>query len=84
MKEQVPCIGGFPQPGDPVEQAYQDLAKLLQSYANTREGELRERENTALAYYTRWSHQIKTPLAAAQLSLPEESLDREVLGRESM
>lgn len=84
LKKQVPYFEGFPQPGDPVEQAYQDLAKLLQSYANTREGELRERENTALAYYTRWSHQIKTPLAAAQLLLQEESLDREVLGRELM
>ena len=35
---------GFPQPGDPVEQVYQELTKLLQSYANTKEGELRERE----------------------------------------
>lgn len=38
LKKQVPYFEGFPQPGDPVEQAYQDLTKLLQSYANTGKG----------------------------------------------
>lgn len=72
----------LPRPVDAQEAAYRQLLRI--SYE--RQKHMTEKyENTiweARQYYTRWSHQIKTPIAGIRLLLQEEKPDRSELNRE--
>lgn len=74
--------GELPQVSDPL---------LAQALALTGAVEQRRRREAAAAaeaaararlYYTQWSHQVKTPLAALSLLLRDETPDAEAMGRE--
>lgn len=74
----------LPEPGNMPERLYQQLVaeeerekrKLLTRYD--------ERQKEMADYYTMWTHQIKTPIAALRLLLQnEEALSGEVYGKEA-
>ena len=66
----------FGKPENAVEKEYQNLAEMLgRQWENARQ-EARCQISEANRYYIRWSHQIKTPIAALRLLLEEEEPDR--------
>lgn len=66
----------FGKPENAVEKEYQNLAEMLgRQWENARQ-EARCQLSEANRYYIRWSHQIKTPIAALRLLLEEEEPDR--------
>ena len=72
----------FGKPEDAVEREYQNLAEMLgRQWENARQ-EARCQISEANRYYIRWSHQIKTPIAALRLLLEEEELDRSAMAGE--
>lgn len=72
----------FPKAESGEEQGYQELAQILDARCKKTEKEKREKLEAADRYYTRWSHQIKTPIAGMRLLLEEEELDRRAMERE--
>ena len=65
-----------------LEGAWAQLVKgWQQRYEQEKEKALEEREGSS-RYYTLWSHQIKTPVAAMHLLLQEEELDRRSMEQE--
>ena len=66
----------FGKPENAVEKEYQNLAEMLgRQWENARQ-EARCQISEPNRYYIRWSHQIKTPIAALRLLLEEEEPDR--------
>ena len=65
-----------------LEGAWAQLARgWQQKYEQEKENGREERERSS-NYYTLWSHQIKTPVAAMHLLLQEEELDRRSMEQE--
>ncbi len=63
----------------PLEQQYLSIIRLLESERSAAARIYEQKSLSARNYYTLWSHQIKTPLAAAGLLLKEESIDKNAL-----
>ncbi|WP_312645536.1 sensor histidine kinase [Hydrogenoanaerobacterium sp.] len=75
-------LGELPLPNDLLEQEYQAVLRLLEKRCLDTEENARQSAAEATQYYTLWSHQIKTPIAAIRLLLQEETLDRGTLEQE--
>lgn len=72
----------LPEAGGLIEQGYQELLKTLEE-GRTQLISHRDQEMAdMLDYYTVWVHQVKTPIAALDLLLSAESLDRAQLKQE--
>ncbi|WP_195986008.1 sensor histidine kinase [Clostridium sp. D33t1_170424_F3] len=83
LRKQAPThLGALPIAADRQERAYQELLHLLEKRCQDAEERSRQSAETAKEYYTLWSHQIKTPLAAMRLLLREEMPDRSALEQE--
>ena len=85
LKKQIPFgleEALFPTADTPSEQIYQELLREQEQRCRRKEQEARDQLTKAGEYYTRWSHQIKTPMAAMELLLSEEVPDKRALGRE--
>lgn len=76
------CLSDLPDPVNKVEELYGNLVDILNERCVNDEQEFWERLEHADRYYTRWSHQIKTPIAGMRLLLQEEDVDRTALERE--
>lgn len=72
----------FPLAGTPTEERYQELLKIQEKHLRDQQEENRLSLKKAREYYTRWNHQIKTPIAAMELLLQEEPADVRALNRE--
>lgn len=59
----------LPPPEDVSEQAYQELVELLYQKQQELTQEWRVRYSDMMEYYTAWTHQMKTPIAAMRLPL---------------
>ena len=59
----------LPPPEDTSEQAYQELVELLYQKQQELTQEWRVRYSDMMEYYTAWTHQMKTPIAAMRLHL---------------
>lgn len=59
----------LPPPEDASEQAYQELVELLYQKQQELTQEWRVRYSDMMEYYTAWTHQMKTPIAAMRLHL---------------
>ena len=68
-------ISNLPIPGDKEEQYYQDILNQIYQEKLDVEQKYQSKEQEMMDYYTRWIHQIKTPIAA--MSLLIQSSDRE-------
>lgn len=58
-----------------IEQEYQKIIQLLNQNKKELVAEVDEKHNDLIEYYTLWTHQIKTPLAAISLLLQSEKQD---------
>ena len=59
----------LPSPEDVSEQAYQELVELLYQKQQELTQEWQVRYSDMMEYYTAWTHQMKTPIAAMRLHL---------------
>lgn len=82
LQKHDPAAGQLPGAENAFERAYQDM--LIRQWERFRELEEKSARDAAAAtrYYTLWSHQIKTPIAAMRLLLQEEEPDRAALEQE--
>lgn len=55
-----------------LEEDYRSLITGLQKQSNRRSRELLEGREDMMDYYTKWAHQIKTPISVMKLSLREK------------
>lgn len=62
----------LPQPQAVLEEDYRALTRALLAQQRTLETQLNSRYQDMLDYYTLWAHQIKTPIAAMELTLRQE------------
>lgn len=62
----------LPSPNDAIEQQYQKLLVLLNGNKNELITRADHRQKDLVDYFTRWAHQIKTPIAAMRLVLQAE------------
>lgn len=72
----------FPKAETPLEEIYQEIIREQEKRCQREQKESREKLVRSREYYTRWSHQIKTPIAAMELLLQEEPADVRALKRE--
>ena len=72
----------FPKAETPLEEIYQEIILEQEKRCQREQKESREKLVRSREYYTRWSHQIKTPIAAMELLLQEEPADVRALKRE--
>lgn len=70
-KEILVTAENLPRPGCLIEEDYQSLLRLLESTLRERQAQADQAMADQLAYYTRWVHQIKTPIAAMDLLLQQ-------------
>ena len=69
QQEITVTIQHLPQPQDCKEQAYQELLKRLFQKQQEQAQAWQVRCSDMMEYYTAWTHQMKTPIAAMQLHL---------------
>lgn len=74
--------GPLPQVSDPLQAQYLALTAAVEQRRCRERSERARAFEQARLYYTRWSHQVKTPLAALSLLLQDEAPDAEAMGRE--
>lgn len=72
----------LPKPDTHTEALYQVLLNDRERCLREKIEESRRQIGRDQEYYTRWSHQIKTPIAAMELLLQEEAVDERALARE--
>ena len=72
----------LPGPETPLEELYQEIICVEERRCQREAEESRKKLTRSREYYTRWSHQIKTPIAAMELLLQEEPADARALKRE--
>lgn len=72
----------LPKAETPLEKIYQEIIQDQEKRCQREQKESREKLVQSREYYTRWSHQIKTPIAAMELLLQEEPADVRALKRE--
>ena len=72
----------LPKAETPLEKIYQEIIQDQEKRCQREQKESREKLVRSREYYTRWSHQIKTPIAAMDLLLQEEPADVRALKRE--
>lgn len=75
-------LGELPEPSGLLERRYQEIVKLVEARSLNVEETARQNAADTTRYYTLWSHQIKTPLAAIRLLLQEKTLDYRALEQE--
>ncbi len=72
----------LPEPEDEVEQLYQRLLENAQIERTCQVGDILQEKSEMTDYFTLWTHQIKTPIAAMYLLLqqeiPEQDRSREI------
>lgn len=72
----------FPLAAGPVEEIYQDISVGLCRLLNHKTNEMEMSHADQLFYYTRWLHQIKTPIAAIRLAMQSGRAELSVLEQE--
>lgn len=74
----------LPEAGTALEADYQALVRAVAADRAQLAAETENSRRDMVDYYTLWAHQIKTPIAASQLLLHENPLDRDALGVEML
>lgn len=71
----IPDLSKLPDPHLLEEIYYRDMLEQMASRAGEAETELHKAAQRTSAYYTLWTHQIKTPIAGMRLLLDETPVD---------
>lgn len=82
LEEKYREIDSLPKWDTQAEQFYQELYRRTMREKAEAEEKIRKEKAEADLYYTRWSHQIKTPLSVMRLLVQEPSADQEAMRRE--
>ncbi|QOV20284.1 sensor histidine kinase [Blautia liquoris] len=82
LKNARTVVSELPNSENYVEELYTSLVGILNERCEKSEQEFQESLNRADRYYTKWSHQIKTPIAGMRLLMEEEEMDQPSLKRE--
>ena len=75
-------LDGLPEAEEMQGQCYQDIIAVQERRCRDSQERLDESIRAANQYYTLWSHQIKTPIAALRLLLQEEQPDTGLMEQE--
>lgn len=62
----------LPEPRNAIEQKYQDLLQILYKNKNDLTVQADNSQRDLVDYFTQWTHQIKTPIAAQRLLLQSD------------
>jgi signal transduction histidine kinase len=62
----------LPAPKNAIEQKYQELLRILYENKNELAVQAANKQKGLVDYFTQWTHQIKTPIAAMRLLLQSE------------
>lgn len=62
----------LPTPKNAIEQKYQELLQILYKNKNELTVQADNKQKDLVDYFTQWTHQIKTPIAAMRLLLQSE------------
>lgn len=82
LEEKYREIDSLPKWDTQAEQFYQELYRRTMREKAEAEEKIRKEKAEADLYYTRWSHQIKTPLSVMRLLVQEPSADQEAMRQE--
>lgn len=74
----------FPRAWNGVEAQYQEIIRKREHFWREHESREQAKRKQEDAYYTRWSHQIKTPVSVMGLLLQEEEPDKEAMRHEML
>jgi|LGVE01.1.fsa_nt_gb signal transduction histidine kinase len=75
-------IDKLPKTHNRIENDYQDLIRFLHKEQVQIISKYDNKESEMIDYYTRWVHQIKTPISGMRLLLQEEEMNRIILEQE--
>lgn len=81
-RQAIVQLDGLPPAREEKERQYQQLVGRLEQRCRKAEQEAEQSASRSRRYYTLWSHQVKTPLAAMDLLLQEPSPSREQMRQE--
>lgn len=81
-RQAIVQLDELPPAREEKERQYQQLAERLEQRCQKAEQDAEQSASRARRYYTLWSHQVKTPLAAMDLLLQEPTPSREQLRQE--
>lgn len=65
-----------------AEEKYQEIITALETQIKDLNNQLNENLKATNDYYTMWTHQIKTPLAAIKLLIQQDEVDKQALKNE--
>ena len=78
-------INQLPVPQNAIERQYQELLQILYKHKNELTVQADNKQKDLVDYFTQWTHQIKTPIAAMRLLLQSEQTEQNSeLGMELM
>lgn len=69
-------IDSLPAPKNAIEQTYQELLRILYKNKNELTVQANHKQQNLVDYFTQWTHQIKTPIAAMRLLLQSEQKEQ--------
>lgn len=69
-------IEQLPAPKNAIEQKYQELLQILYKNKNELTVQADNKQKDLVDYFTQWTHQIKTPIAAMRLLLQSEQKEQ--------
>ncbi|AGK52845.1 sensor histidine kinase [Bacillus sp. 1NLA3E] len=69
-------IGQLPAPKNAIERLYQELLLIVTKNKNELTVQADNKQKDLVDYFTQWTHQIKTPIAATRLLLQSEQNDQ--------
>lgn len=79
IKEDLDFLDDFPQDIYLEEKIYQEMIQQLQKKAFQLSKENQQKYNDMIDYYTKWVHQIKTPIAGLKLIIQNNYPDEKML-----
>jgi len=71
-------IDDLPSPTNTIEQQYEELIRILHQEKNRLSLQADSKLTDLMDYFTQWTHQIKTPIAAMRLLLQSKSNEQNI------
>ena len=79
LKDNPELFDNLPQESYLEEKTYQEMLQILQKKIFQLKQENQQKYNNTIDYYTKWVHQIKTPIAGLKLIIQNDYPDKKML-----
>ena len=79
LKDNPELFDNLPQESYLEEKTYQEMLQILQKKLFQLKQENQQKYNNTIDYYTKWVHQIKTPIAGLKLIIQNDYPDKKML-----